>query len=198
MLRELTEIGITQDLVGSHPQPAPGQASISAYARRFALAGLSQYLLGHGRSLARERRPRRLHRRHRRRQDHAAREARRTLGAATRHARPRASGRDTVRIGAQDQMQTLGQLLGVPVYTPENFESLPTLLSPPRRPPAIHPHRHPGLEPARSATRAAGSRVLANCASQLETALVLAASTQAGAIEEAVKRFAPANPAAAC
>jgi flagellar biosynthesis protein FlhF len=36
--------------------------------------------------------------------------------------------------------------------------------------------------------------VLANSASHLQAALVLAASTQAGALEEAVKRFAPANP----
>jgi flagellar biosynthesis protein FlhF len=36
--------------------------------------------------------------------------------------------------------------------------------------------------------------VLASSASQLQTALVLAASTQAGALEEVVKRFAPANP----
>ena len=41
---------------------------------------------------------------------------------------------DSVRIGAQDQMQSLGQLLGVPVYTPENFERLPALLGAPRRP----------------------------------------------------------------
>ena len=37
--------------------------------------------------------------------------------------------------------------------------------------------------------------VLSNCAWQMETALVLSASTQAGALEETVKRFAPANPA---
>jgi flagellar biosynthesis protein FlhF len=37
--------------------------------------------------------------------------------------------------------------------------------------------------------------VLSNCASQMETALVLAGSTQAGAIEETVKRYAPSNPA---
>ena len=37
--------------------------------------------------------------------------------------------------------------------------------------------------------------VLANSASQLESALVLPANMQAGAMDEAVKRFAPANPA---
>ena len=31
---------------------------------------------------------------------------------------------DTVRIGAQDQMHALGQLLGVPVHVPERFEAL--------------------------------------------------------------------------
>jgi flagellar biosynthesis protein FlhF len=36
--------------------------------------------------------------------------------------------------------------------------------------------------------------VLANSASQLESVLVLPANAQAGALEEGVKRFAPANP----
>jgi flagellar biosynthesis protein FlhF len=99
-----------------------------------------------------------------------------------------------VRIGAQDQIQSLGQLLGVPVYTPETFESLPTLL-------ARLGDRHrmilidtPGSS-LRDTQLASRLGVLSNCASQLETALVLGASTQAGAIEETVKRFAPANPA---
>jgi flagellar biosynthesis protein FlhF len=99
-----------------------------------------------------------------------------------------------VRIGAQDQIQSLGQLLGVPVYTPESFESLPTLL-------ARLGDRHrlmlidtPGSS-LRDTQLASRLGVLSNCASQMETALVLAGSTQAGAIEETIKRFAPANAA---
>jgi flagellar biosynthesis protein FlhF len=99
---------------------------------------------------------------------------------------------DTVRIGAQDQMQALGQLLGVPVHVPERFEALPELLS------RLGRHRlvlidTPGSS-LRDAQLSARLAVLANCASKLETALVLAASTQAGALEEAVQRFKPANP----
>jgi flagellar biosynthesis protein FlhF len=100
---------------------------------------------------------------------------------------------DTVRIGAQDQMQSLGQLLGVPVHVPERFEALPDLLT------RLEGHRlvlidTPGSS-LRDAQHTARLAVLSNCASKLETALVLAASTQAGALEEAVQRFRPVNPA---
>ena len=86
-------------------------------------------------------------------------------------------GSDTVRIGAQDQIQSLGQLLGVPVYTPENFESVPTLLSR-----LGDRHRMILIDTPGSSLRdgqlASRLGVLSNCASQMETALVLAASTQ--------------------
>jgi flagellar biosynthesis protein FlhF len=100
---------------------------------------------------------------------------------------------DSVRIGAQDQLQSLGQLLGVPVYAPDGFAGLPVLLS------QLSRYRlvlidTPGTS-VRDPQLAARLAVLANSASQLESALLLPANTQAGAIEEAVKRFAPANPA---
>jgi flagellar biosynthesis protein FlhF len=193
ILRELTEIGITPDLCDYILKQLPEKVEIG-FARRFAIAGLSQYLMvssdrwlenggrvafigatGVGKTTS---------------------IAKLAVRWVLRHG-PRDMalvGCDTVRIGAQDQIQSLGQLLGVPVYTPENFESLPTLL-------ARLGDRHrlilidtPGSS-LRDAQLASRLGVLSNCASQMETALVLAGSTQAGAIEETIKRFAPANPA---
>jgi flagellar biosynthesis protein FlhF len=193
ILRELTEIGISQELSDYILKQLPDKVELG-FARRFAIAGLSQYLLVTGDRWL----------------ENGGRVA--FIGATgvgktttlaklavrwvLRHgARDLALvGSDTVRIGAQDQIQSLGQLLGVPVYTPENFESLPTLLSR-----LGDRHRLILIDTPGSSLRDAqlSSRlgVLSNCASQMETALVLAGSTQAGAIEETVKRFAPANPA---
>jgi flagellar biosynthesis protein FlhF len=192
LLRELTEIGIAQDLADHIVSQLDERVDLTQ-GRRFAIAGLSQYLLVTGD---------------------------RWLDAGGRVAFVGATGvgkttmlaklavrwilrhgpkdlalvaSDTVRFGAQDQMQALGQLLGVPVHTPERFEALPDLLT------RLERYRlvlidTPGssLRDAQLAPRLA---VLANSASTLETALVLAASTQAGALEEAVQRFRPANPA---
>ena len=193
ILRELTEIGISPDLSDYILKQLPEKVELSA-ARRFAISGLSQYLRVTGDRWL----------------ENGGRVA--FIGATgvgktttlaklavrwvLRHG-PRdlaLVGSDTVRIGAQDQIQSLGQLLGVPVYTPDTFESLPTLLS-------RLGDRHrlilidtPGSS-LRDAQLASRLGVLSNCASQMETALVLGASTQAGALEETVKRFAPANPA---
>src|SRR5580692_4230196 len=193
ILRELTEIGISQELSEYILKQLPEKVELG-FARRFAIAGLSQYLLVTGDRWL----------------ENGGRVA--FIGATgvgktttlaklavrwvLRHG-PRdiaLVGSDTVRIGAQDQIQSLGQLLGVPVYTPENFESLPTLLSR-----LGDRHRMILIDTPGSSLRdgqlASRLSVLSNCASQMETALVLGASTQAGAIEETVKRFAPANPA---
>jgi len=192
LLRELTEIGIAQELA-EHLVSQLDERIDLTQGRRFAIAGLSQYLLVTGD---------------------------RWLEAGGRVAFVGATGvgkttmlaklavrwilrhgpkdlalvaSDTVRIGAQDQMQALGQLLGVPVHVPERFEALPDLLT------RLEGHRlvlidTPGSS-LRDAQHAARLAVLSNCASKLETALVLAASTQAGALEEAVQRFRPLNPA---
>ncbi len=192
LLRELTEIGIAQDLA-DHIVGQLDERVDLAQGRRFAIAGLSQYLLTTG--------------------DRwletggtvafvgATGVGKTTLLAKLavrwilRHG-PRdlaLIASDTVRIGAQDQMQALGQLLGVPVHVPERFEALPELIS------RLERHRlvlidTPGSS-LRDAQLSARLAVLASSASKLETALVLAASTQAGALEEAVQRFRPANPA---
>jgi flagellar biosynthesis protein FlhF len=193
VLRELTEIGISPDLSDYILKQLPEKVELSA-ARRFAISGLSQYLrvtgdrwletggrvafigaTGVGKTTTLSKLAVRWVLRH----------GPRDLALV---------GSDTVRIGAQDQIQSLGQLLGVPVYTPDTFETLPTLLS-------RLGDRHrlilidtPGSS-LRDAQLPSRLSVLSNCASQMETALVLGASTQAGALEETVKRFAPANPA---
>jgi len=185
ILRELTEIGISQELSEYILKQLPEKVELG-FARRFAIAGLSQYLLVTGDRWL----------------ENGGRVA--FIGATgvgktttlaklavrwvLRHG-PRdiaLVGSDTVRIGAQDQIQSLGQLLGVPVYTPENFESLPTLLGR-----LGDRHRMILIDTPGSSLRdgqlAHRLGVLSNCASQMETALVLAASTQAGAVEETVK-----------
>jgi flagellar biosynthesis protein FlhF len=192
LLRELTEIGISQDLAARLAEQLPDQVDL-ATARRFAIAGLSQYLQIAG--------PRW--------QEDGGRVA--LVGATgagktttlaklavrwvLRHG-PRELAlvaADSVRIGAQDQLQSLGQLLGVPVFAPDGFAGLPALLA------QLGTFRlvlidTPGTS-VRDPQLGARLSVLANSASQLESALVLPANTQSGAIDEAVKRFAPANPA---
>ncbi len=191
LLRELTEIGIARDLADHIVGQLDERVDLTQ-GRRFAIAGLSQYLLVTG--------DRWLDTGGRVAFVGAAGVGKTTLLAKLavrwilRHGPNDLAlvASDTVRIGAQDQMQALGQLLGVPVHVPESFEALPELLA------RLERHRlvlidTPGssLRDAQLAMRLA---VLANCGSKLETALVLAASTQAGALEEAVQRFRPANP----
>ena len=192
LLRELTEIGIGQDLA-DHLVGQLDEGIDLTQGRRFAIAGLSQYLLVTGDRWL----------------DTGGRVA--FVGATgvgkttmlaklavrwmLRHGPNDLAlvASDTVRIGAQDQMQALGQLLGVPVHVPDRFETLPDLIS------RLGHHRlvlidTPGSS-VRDAQLASRLTVLANCASKMEIALVLAASTQAGALEEAVQRFRPLNPA---
>jgi len=192
LLREMTEIGIAQDLADHIVGQLDARVDLTQ-GRRFALAGLSQYLLVTG--------DRWLENGGRVAFVGATGVGKTTMLAklAVRWILRHGPGdlalvaSDSVRIGAQDQMRALGQLLGVPVHVPERFEALPDLLT------RLERYRlvlidTPGssLRDAQLAPRLA---VLANGASQLETALVLAASTQAGALEEAVQRFRPANPA---
>ncbi len=191
MLRELTEMGIAQDLAERIGEQLPADVDLAS-ARRFAIAGLSQYLRTAG--------PRW--------QDDGGRVA--LVGATgagksttlaklavrwvLRHgARDLALvAADTVRIGAQDQLQALGQLLGAPVYAPDGFAGLPVLLAQLSRFRLVLIDT-PGTS-VRDPQLASRLTVLANSASQLESALVLPANMQAGAMDEAVKRFAPANP----
>jgi flagellar biosynthesis protein FlhF len=192
LLREMTEIGIAQDLA-DHIVGQLDERIDLTQGRRFAIAGLSQYLLVTGDRWL----------------DSGGRVAfvgATGVGKTTMLAKLAVRwilrhgpsdlvlvASDTVRIGAQDQMQALGQLLGVPVHVPERFEALPELLT------RLERYRLVLIDTPGSSLRdtqlTARLAVLANSPSQLETALVLAASTQAGALEEAVQRFRPANPA---
>lgn len=99
---------------------------------------------------------------------------------------------DSIRIGAQEQVHTLGRLLGVPAYAIDGAAELAELLDDvgERRLVLIDSaglsQRDPRLENE--------LETLANASDRIETSLVLSAAAQAGAIEEALERFAPARP----
>lgn len=101
---------------------------------------------------------------------------------------------DSVRIGAQEQIQTLGRLLGVPAYAIDGAAELAGLLE------HLQDKRlvlidTAGLSP-RDPRLQEELTLLAAASKRMETTLVLSAAAQAGAIEEAVQRFAPAKPTA--
>ncbi len=101
---------------------------------------------------------------------------------------------DAVRIGAQDQIHTLGRLLGVPAYSVDGAEQLAGVLArlSDRRLVLIDTA---GLSP-KDARHLTEIRALGAAHPRLESLLVLNASVQAGAIEETLTRFAPIRPAA--
>jgi flagellar biosynthesis protein FlhF len=192
VLRELTEIGIAQDLAAQVVAQLPANIEFST-ARRLAIANLSQRLLvtgdrwlesggqialvgptGVGKTTTLAKLAVRWTLRH------GAKDL--ALIAA-----------DTVRMGAQDQVRGLGQLLGAPVHTLDNFSELPALLA------RLTKCRFVLIDTPGSSQRDAqlASRLatLVAAGPRLTTALVLAASTQAGANDEIVTRFAPAKAA---
>ena len=99
---------------------------------------------------------------------------------------------DAVRIGAHDQMQNLGRLLGVPAYTIDQINELGSLLS------SVEQRRLVLVDTAgfsqRDARLAAELSLLATSHRKLETALVLSACAQAGVVEETIMRFSAASP----
>lgn len=99
---------------------------------------------------------------------------------------------DSVRIGAQEQVQTLGRLLGVPAYAIDGAAELAGVLEhlSDKRMVLIDTA---GLSP-RDRRLEEELTLLAAASTRLETTLVLSGAAQAGAIEEAVQRFAPAKP----
>jgi flagellar biosynthesis protein FlhF len=99
---------------------------------------------------------------------------------------------DSIRIGAQEQIQTLGRLLGVPAYAIDGTAELADVLDhlADKRMVLIDTA---GLSP-RDPRLEQELKLLATASKRMETTLVLSASAQAGAIEEAVTRFAPAKP----
>jgi flagellar biosynthesis protein FlhF len=99
---------------------------------------------------------------------------------------------DSVRIGAQDQVRALGQLLGVPVFAMDSLDELPGVLARLGRFRMVLLDT-PGAS-QRDASLAQRLLQLSRAGGELQSTLVLAASTQAGALEEVVRRFAPARP----
>jgi flagellar biosynthesis protein FlhF len=99
---------------------------------------------------------------------------------------------DVTRIGAQEQVQTFGRLLGVPAYSVDNFGELARLLK------DLHDRRLVLVDTAGLSQRdprlTSESEALAAAHPRIETTLVLSASAQAAALEESVTRFAAAKP----
>ncbi len=99
---------------------------------------------------------------------------------------------DSVRIGAQEQIHTLGRLLGVPAYAIDGAADLTELLD------RLGERRLVLIDSAGLSQRdprlAGELESLANTSDRLETSLVLSAAAQAGAIEESLACFAPARP----
>ncbi|HEU4652862.1 MAG TPA: flagellar biosynthesis protein FlhF [Steroidobacteraceae bacterium] len=99
---------------------------------------------------------------------------------------------DSVRIGAQEQIHTLGRLIGAPAYAVDGAHELPDLLE------HLSSRRMILIDTAGLSQRderlASELASLASASDRIETSLVLSSAAQAGAIEEAVDRFAPAQP----
>lgn len=100
---------------------------------------------------------------------------------------------DSVRIGAQEQIHTLGRLLGASAYAVDGAGELPALLS------HLSERRLVLIDTAGLSQRdpRLGEELdlLSGASERVESALVLSAAAQAGAIEEAMERFAAARPA---
>ena len=192
LLKQLTQLGLAHDLAGELVAQLPARLELVRSASPGARADCT------------------THRNHRRALD-------RTAAASSRWSAPTGVGKttliaklaarwvlrhgprdialistDSVRIGAQEQIHTLGRLLGVPAYAVDGAGELPVLEHLSRA--TSRADRHRGLEPARSATRATNCDCSSSASERMETALVLSAAAQAGAIEEAIERFAAAQP----
>ncbi|HEV8331580.1 MAG TPA: flagellar biosynthesis protein FlhF [Steroidobacteraceae bacterium] len=100
---------------------------------------------------------------------------------------------DCIRIGAQEQIHTLGRLLGVPAYAIDGAADLAETLD------QIGERGLVLIDSAGLSQRdprlANELTTLANASARLETSLVISAASQAGAIEEAIEKFAAAQPA---
>lgn len=191
MLKELAQLGITQDLSNSLIRKIPRELSFSA-ARRFALATVARTLqvtgdrwLEKGGTVAFA---------------GPAGAGKTTLLAklaarwVLRHGPRRVAivSADSVRIGAHEQMHMLGRLLGVTTHNVYDVAELPELLYELRGCQFIMIDTA-GTSP-RDPELARRLRLLNNLQASIETSLVLPASTQAGAIDEVVQRFALAKP----
>jgi flagellar biosynthesis protein FlhF len=195
LLKEMAQLGITQDLANSLVRKVPRELSFSA-ARRFALATVARTVqvtgdrwLEQGGVVAFA---------------GPAGAGKTTLLAklaarwVLRHGPRRVAiiSADAVRIGAHEQMHMLGRLLGVTTHNVFDVAELPELLYELRGCQFIMIDTA-GASP-RDPELARRLRLLSQMQASIQTALVLPASTQAGAIDEVVQRFALARPSACC
>ena len=191
MLKELAQLGITQDLAGSLARKIPANLNFSA-ARRFALATIARTVQVTG--------DRWLETGGRIAFAGPAGAGKTTLLAklaarwVLRHGPRRVAlvSADAVRIGAHEQMHMLGRLLGVTAHTVYDVAELPELLD------ALSGQQLVLIDTAGASPRdpdlARRLRLMNQQNSRIETSLVIPASIQAGAIEEAMKLFAVARP----
>jgi flagellar biosynthesis protein FlhF len=195
MLKEMAQLGMTQDLSDSLVRKIPKELNFSA-ARRFALATIARTLqvtgdrwLEKGGIVAFA---------------GPAGAGKTTLLAklaarwVMRHGPRRVAmiSADSVRIGAHEQFHTLGRLLGVTTHNVFDVAELPELLY------ELRHYQFVMIDTAGTSPRdpelARQLRLLSGMQASIETALVLPASTQTGAIDEVVQRFALARPTACC
>jgi flagellar biosynthesis protein FlhF len=191
MLKELAQLGITQDLANSLVRKLPAQLNFSA-ARRFALATIARTIQCTGDQWLEK-------------------------GGVVAFAGPAGAGKttllaklaarwvlrhgprrvaivsaDAVRIGAHEQMHMLGRLLGVTTHNVFDVSELPELLY------ELRGCQFVMIDTAGASPRdpelARRLRLLRQMQASIQTSLVLPASTQAGAIDEVVQRFALAEP----
>jgi flagellar biosynthesis protein FlhF len=191
MLKELAQLGITQDLAGSLARKIPANLNFSA-ARRFALATIARTVQVTG--------DRWLETGGRIAFAGPAGAGKTTLLAklaarwVLRHGPRRVAlvSADAVRIGAHEQMHMLGRLLGVTAHTVYDVAELPELLD------ALSGQQLVLIDTAGASPRdpdlARRLRLMKQANARIETSLVIPASIQAGAIEEAMKLFAVAQP----
>ena len=194
MLKELAQLGISQDLANSLVRKIPPAINSFSAARRFALATIARTIQVTGDRWLEQ-------------------------GGVVAFAGPAGAGKttllaklaarwvlrhgprrialvsaDAVRIGAHEQMHMLGRLLGVTTHNVFDVAELPELLYELRSCQFIMIDTA-GASP-RDPELARRLRLLNQMQASIQTALVLPASTQAGAIDEVVQRFELAKPSA--
>jgi flagellar biosynthesis protein FlhF len=195
MLKELAQLGLTQELSNSLVRKIPKEHGFSA-ARRFALATIARTIqvtgdrwLEKGGVVAFA---------------GPAGAGKTTLLAklaarwVLRHGPRRVAmvSADSVRIGAHEQFHTLGRLLGVTTHNVFDTSELPELLY------ELRNYQFVMIDTAGTSPRdpelARQLKLLSQFSASIETSLVLPASTQAGAIDEVVQRFALTKPSSCC
>ena len=192
MLKEMAQLGITQDLANSLVRKIPPTITSFSAARRFALATIARTIQTTGDRWLEK-------------------------GGIVAFAGPAGAGKttqlaklaarwvlkhgprrvaiisaDAVRIGAHEQMHMLGRLLGVTTHNVFDVAELPELLY------ELRSSHFVMIDTAGTSPRdpelARRLRLLNQMQASIETSLVLPASTQSGAIDEVVQRFALAQP----